>query len=154
MVLLMPAKDLAKLVNIIATGLTAEPETRILVSRVVRNHIDAIEALVAEGYTGETIIDQILKLTSSSAPDVTRAALRQSIRRARKDLKRNRSTAALQAAEGRSSAPPKAQSSSGITGDRSSQADPRVDLVELQKTIERRSRMARPEKSDQNDDEL
>ncbi|WP_147282511.1 hypothetical protein [Microvirga subterranea] len=150
----MPAKDLAKLVNIIATGLTAEPETRILVSRVVRNHIDAIEALVAEGYTGETIIDQILKLTSSSAPDVTRAALRQSIRRARKDLKRNRSTAALQAAEGRSSAPPKAQSSSGITGDRSSQADPRVDLVELQKTIERRSRMARPEKSDQNDDEL
>jgi hypothetical protein len=148
----MPANDLAKLVDIIAMCLTAEPGARKRVSQVIRNHIDAIEALVAEGYTGETIIDKILKLTSSSAPDVTRAALRQSIRRARKDPKRNRSTASLQAAEGRSSAPPKAQSSSGITGDRSSQADPRVDLVELQKTIERRSRMARPQKSDQNDD--
>ncbi len=149
----MSANDLAKLVNIIAAGLTAEPEARILVSRVIRNHIEAIEALVAKGYTGETIIDKILKLTSSSAPDVTRAALRQSIRRAREELKRNRSTASLQAAEGRSSAPSKAQSSSGITGDRSSQADPSVDLVELQKKIERLSRMARPEKSDQNDDE-
>jgi hypothetical protein len=145
MVTLMPANDLAKLVNTLATGLTGDLGARKLVMSVIRNHIEAIDALVAEGYTGETIIDEVLKLTNASAPSVTRAALRQSIRRARKEPKQKRSTtSSRQAAEGRSSALSNTQNSNSATGDRPSQANPRFDRAELQKKIQKQAQRVDP----------
>ncbi len=145
----MSANDLAKLVKTIASDLQAELGTRKLVARVIRNHAEAIDALVAGGYAGETIIDEILKLTRSTAPSVTKSALRQSITRARKSLKQSKSAASSgQAVEKHSSALSKAESSDGVAADRSSKTHLGFNSTELQKKIQRRAQMARPQMPD------